>query len=39
VWSHLRHADPLLVWFRGLLREVAGPAYADHRQRAARRPT
>ncbi|NEV78805.1 LysR family transcriptional regulator, partial [Rhodopseudomonas sp. BR0C11] len=39
VWSHLRHGDPLLVWFRGLLREVAGPAYADRRQRAARGPT
>ncbi|NEW92262.1 LysR family transcriptional regulator [Rhodopseudomonas sp. BR0M22] len=39
VWSHLRNADPLLVWFRGLLREVAGPAYAERRQRAARRTT
>lgn len=26
VWSHIRDADPVLGWFRGLLAEVAGAA-------------
>jgi DNA-binding transcriptional LysR family regulator len=39
VWSHVRNADPLLIWFRNLLLEVAGPAYAERRQRPARRTT
>ncbi len=30
VWSHLRASDPVLVWFRALVRDVAGTVFAGH---------
>ena len=27
VWSHVRATDPILIWFRELLREVVEPVY------------
>ncbi len=30
VWSHVRANDPILVWFRELLREVAERIYHQH---------
>ncbi|MDR3376413.1 MAG: LysR family transcriptional regulator [Ancalomicrobiaceae bacterium] len=29
VWSHLRDRDPVLVWFRGLVRRVAATVYVN----------
>jgi DNA-binding transcriptional LysR family regulator len=39
VWSHVRDSDPLLIWFRELLREIAAPVYAGGARREPRRKT
>jgi hypothetical protein len=37
VWSHVRDSDPLLIWFRELLREIAGPVYVGNVRRVPQR--
>ena len=30
VWSHIRHTDPLLLWFRRLVKDVAAEVYCQN---------